>query len=426
MPYVDRSISRISVDKNTGLPLWDNGPWPSSNVASSIDWNNVFNKPTVFPPATHIHNESHLHANKIALDKITENAGKPLWNGAEWPSTGDMLKSVYDTNNDGIVDKAFTLHNLIATITELNSLQSITGNVQQQLNNKQNSSQKGQINGYASLDNTGKVPLSQLPDLSSDTTYVVSNSTQRNALTGLKTGDKCYETTTGDSYIWNDSGWLVLAQADWKNINLDWTNIKGKPTSTVANIDDAVTKAHQHSNKIAIDKITESGSLPLWNGSPWPAASVSSVPWANITGKPTIFPTNWSNVASKPTSFPSTWTDVTNKPSVFPTDWSSVASKPTTFPPSTHTHLSTWSISLPSTSWTGTGPFVLTATCTGLLTTDRPIVDIDLSSVAFNTVETILDAASNLYRVESLAGQIKFYAIQKPTQNLIMSVLVVR
>ena len=52
----------------------------------------------------------HTHSNKTSLDKITESAGLPLWNGGDWPSGagggGDMYKSVYDVDNDGIVDVA--------------------------------------------------------------------------------------------------------------------------------------------------------------------------------------------------------------------------------------------------------------------------------------------------------------------------------
>ena len=55
--------------------------------------------------------------------------------------TGDMLKSVYDIDNDGIVDKAETLNDganaLSATIPELNYVHGVTGSIQTQLNGKQ-------------------------------------------------------------------------------------------------------------------------------------------------------------------------------------------------------------------------------------------------------------------------------------------------
>lgn len=55
-------------------------------------------------------------------------------------STGDMLKSVYDTDNNGIVDKAETLNDgtnaLSASITELNYVDGVTSAIQTQLDGK--------------------------------------------------------------------------------------------------------------------------------------------------------------------------------------------------------------------------------------------------------------------------------------------------
>jgi hypothetical protein len=49
------------------------------------------------------------HANRGSLDKVGESAGAPTWNGGEWPGggqsgTGDMLRSVYDIDLDGVAD----------------------------------------------------------------------------------------------------------------------------------------------------------------------------------------------------------------------------------------------------------------------------------------------------------------------------------
>lgn len=38
---------------------------------------------------------------------------------------------------------------------------------------------------------------------------------------------------------------------------LSWNNINGRPTSAVADIDDAVTKRHTHANKALLDKVGE-------------------------------------------------------------------------------------------------------------------------------------------------------------------------
>lgn len=49
--------------------------------------------------------KKHAHSNKSVLDGITS-ALIEAWNNAAASGSGDMLKSVYDTNNDGIVDNA--------------------------------------------------------------------------------------------------------------------------------------------------------------------------------------------------------------------------------------------------------------------------------------------------------------------------------
>jgi hypothetical protein len=50
------------------------------------------------------------------------------------------------------------------TSTELGYVSGVTSSIQTQLGNKQSTSEKGQANGYASLDAGGKVPVAQLPN----------------------------------------------------------------------------------------------------------------------------------------------------------------------------------------------------------------------------------------------------------------------
>lgn len=95
----------------------------------------------------------------------------------------------------------------------------------------ENTVNKGSANGYAGLDANGKVPLSQIPDTARQQTYVVLNTTTRTALEDLISGDKAFETSTGDSYIWDGSQWFLVADADWANVNLSWANISDKPTT---------------------------------------------------------------------------------------------------------------------------------------------------------------------------------------------------
>lgn len=118
----------------------------------------------------------------------------------------------------------------------------------------ENAANKGAANGYAGLDAHTKIPLAQLPDASKQQTYVVLNATARNALTGLLSGDKAFETSTGNSYIWNGTTWVTMAQADWENVNIDYGNIVNPPTllalgatSTTAYRGDHGLAAYNHS-----------------------------------------------------------------------------------------------------------------------------------------------------------------------------------
>lgn len=56
--------------------------------------------------------------------------------GGGGSSTGDMLKSVYDIDNDGIVDSAATLSGLQSSIAELNFVKGVTSAIQTQINSK--------------------------------------------------------------------------------------------------------------------------------------------------------------------------------------------------------------------------------------------------------------------------------------------------
>jgi hypothetical protein len=55
----------------------------------------------------------------------------------------------------------------------------------------------------------------------------------------------------------SDNTFIKLSEYESLDVTLQWSNIVGRPTSSVADIDDAVTKRHTHANKIQLDKIGE-------------------------------------------------------------------------------------------------------------------------------------------------------------------------
>ena len=81
------------------------------------------------------------------------------------------------------------------------------------------------------------------------------------------------------AYRHSDTSWTKISEAESLDINFSWANLTGKPTSSVADIDDAVAKKHTHTNKTELDKVgqdasgnlTYSGSLPAtgWASSNW-------------------------------------------------------------------------------------------------------------------------------------------------------------
>lgn len=71
-----------------------------------------------------------------------------------------------------------------------------------------------------------------------------------------------------------------VAEYESMDVTLEWSAIQNKPSSSVVNIDDAVTKRHEHSNKAAIDKISESveGKM-LYDGNPVGNSWTASPEW---------------------------------------------------------------------------------------------------------------------------------------------------
>jgi hypothetical protein len=84
-------------------------------------------------------------------------------------------------------------------------------------------------------------------------------------------------------------------------------------------------------------------------------------------------------------------------------------------------------ISAPSSGWTGSGPYTNVITVTGLLATDSPIVDINLSSVTYADVPDVQSDWGLVYRVAATAAnQLTLYATDTPTKNFTLTVKVVR
>jgi len=100
--------------------------------------------------------------------------------------------------------------------------------------------QKGQPNGYPSLDSGGKIPVSQISNLNSSL-QIVSNITERNALvlTGntpvlvIDASDDSNVTSGHAFYVYDfaNTTWIKTSEQESLDIILSWMNITGKPTT---------------------------------------------------------------------------------------------------------------------------------------------------------------------------------------------------
>ena len=86
----------------------------------------------------------------------------------------------------------------------------------------------------------------------------------------------------GASYVYNKIAavWVKTSESESMDLIFSWDKIVGKPTSTSVAIDDAVSKAHTHTNKNALDKIGEDVSGNFTYGGT--AISGGSAQWATV------------------------------------------------------------------------------------------------------------------------------------------------
>ncbi|MDF3932160.1 hypothetical protein [Pseudomonas citronellolis] len=71
-------------------------------------------------------------------------------------------------------------------------------------------------------------------------------------------------------YAWNPatSTWLKVAEYESMDVQLTWSAIDGRPTSTPSQIDNAVSLAHTHTNKATLDLLGTGADGLTYNGQP--------------------------------------------------------------------------------------------------------------------------------------------------------------
>lgn len=208
------------------------------------------------------------------LARFKETAGKLQFDS--W-NVGDMQKSMYDKNNDGVVDKATTLDGMVATLAEVNYLQGTRSNVQTQIDSLTHGMVfRGFANTYADISTVIPTPTA------GDTIIVNADETKAGAKTFYTYGGAGwtylgpFTTSVRDFTVaplvlgTETTGILPESMIDpaiarvantHTHINLPLLETY---TQLDADIADAVTKKHTHANQALLDSYTQT-NLDLAN-----------------------------------------------------------------------------------------------------------------------------------------------------------------
>ncbi len=153
-----------------------------------------------------------------------------IQDGSGW----DMYKSIYDTNTSGVVDDSEKLGGqLPATYEKV--------------------ANKWIANGYASLDSTGKLPTTQLPDLAINDVFTVASQTTMLALTA-QTGDMAIRTDLSKTFVLAASPASTLA--NWKELAIN--------LSSCAKLSGGNTFSGNQSIAWQISQVTTFRSMENW------------------------------------------------------------------------------------------------------------------------------------------------------------------
>lgn len=215
----------------------DDGKVNVAEVADSVDWSGVQNKPSTFTPAAHSHDEATPSASgfmpasdKSKLNNVEANAdvtdaqnvGASIHGASSkvTPADADTLP-VIDSAASNVLKK-LSWSNLKATLKSyFDTLYSLSGHNHDEryytetetdslLSGKQNtlgftpenSANKNQPSGYAGLDSGGKINPSQLPAIALTEVFQAANEVEHLAISAQE-GDVVVRTDESKTYIHN-------------------------------------------------------------------------------------------------------------------------------------------------------------------------------------------------------------------------------
>lgn len=114
-------------------------------------------------------------------------------------------------------------------------------------------------------------------DLASGVQYA-ADITARDALTLTKDSFVFVEDASADPTVTSGSAmyfyslqttdFTKVAEYESMDLQLTWAGLQDKPTSAVADIDDAVSKRHTHANKTVLDDLSDASGQLQYKGAP--------------------------------------------------------------------------------------------------------------------------------------------------------------
>jgi hypothetical protein len=90
------------------------------------------------------------------------------------------------------------------------------------------------------------------------------------------------------------------------------------------------------------------------------------------------------------------------------------------------TAVNDYSVTVPTSGWTGTDPVSITVTVNGITSSDIPLVDLDVSGITYANLTQHNTDFGKVYRVDSTTNGLTFYATGTPTLAIPIKVRVIK
>lgn len=236
-------------------------------VADEVAWENVTGKPSLFPPAEHNHDERYYTKEQIDAPEFMS----------------DRVDNI-TVALEGRELKVRSVDGLVIGVTHINEwLAGTDGNIQTQIDGINESivaltagmKYLGKLETYADLQSVENKDNGDLAVVLNDESRTGGRSmyVYRD---DVGAWDFIGEFTFSDEFIalkdtpssYDGANGKVVKVAGERLVfgDIDYGDLTNKPASTITQIDDAVAKRHEHSNKPNLDKISEKDGILTYNG----------------------------------------------------------------------------------------------------------------------------------------------------------------